>query len=155
MHLKVVPAPSAEEMNSLYAELNNCKFKHVALSLVPSFTESFVLNKYTNPGLPSQSLIRSICYPELNKVFSKATMHGGKHEGLAISAYEHVVKEKHKNFKIVKCGMSINKEYPGYMLPQTFSVLVTVVGKGVEMSSVPFALTVVTLKAMFLKVCPI
>ena len=39
-------------------------------------------------------------------------MHGCKHEGLAISADEHVMKEKHKNFKIVKCGMFINKEYP-------------------------------------------
>ena len=39
-------------------------------------------------------------------------MHGCKHEGLAISAYEHVMKEKHKNFKIVKCGMFINKKYP-------------------------------------------
>ena len=38
------------------------------------------------------------------------------------------------------------------MLPQTFSVLVTVVGKGVERSSVPFAFTIVTLRAMFLKV---
>ena len=39
------------------------------------------------------------------------------------------------------------------MLPQTFSVLVTVVGKGAERSSVPFALTIVTFRAMFLKVC--
>ena len=38
-----VPAPSEEEMSSFYAELNNCKFKPVALSLVPSFAESFVL----------------------------------------------------------------------------------------------------------------
>ena len=180
---KSVPAPSEEEMNSFYAELNKCKFKPIALSLVPPFAESFVLKSreiptvqdlsdpeyqhleypelllvclekeivlseeqrlqieedtrsqsqganfykhragrigasqsklasHTNPALPSQSLIQSICYPELNKVFSKATMHGCKHEGLAISAYEHVMKQKHINFKIVKCGRFINKEYP-------------------------------------------
>ena len=100
---------------------------------------------HTNPALPSQSLIQSICYPELNKVFSKAIMNGCKHEGLAISAYEHVMKEKR-----VVC--SSTKNTPGYMLPQTFSVLVTVVEKGVKRSSVLFALTIVTLKAMFLKV---
>lgn len=38
------------------------------------------------------------------------------------------------------------------MLPQIFSVLVTVVGKGVERSSVPFVLKIVTLRATFLKV---
>ena len=31
---------------------------------------------HTNPALPSESLIQSICYPELNKVFSKAIIHG-------------------------------------------------------------------------------
>ena len=81
-------------------------------------------------------------------------MHGCKHEGLAISAYEHVMKEKHKNFKIVKCGMFINKKYPWLHAIPDFFVLVTIVGKGVERSSsVPFALTIVTFRAMFLKVC--
>ena len=178
-----MPVLSEEEMNSFYAELNNCKFKPIALSLVPPFAESLVLKSHkiptvqdlsdpkyqdleypkllqvclekeielseqqrsqieedtrsqsqganfykhragrigtsqsklashTNPALPSQSLIQSICYRELNKVFSKATMHGCKHEGLTVSAYEHVMKQKHINFKIVKCGMFINKEYP-------------------------------------------
>ena len=218
-----VPALSEEEMSSFYAELNNCKFKPVALSLVPSFAESFVLKSHeiwtvqdlsdpkyqdleypellqvslekeiklseeqrlqieedtrsqsqganfykhragrigasqskvashTNPALPSQSLIQSICYPELNKVFSKATMHGCKHEGLAISADEHVMKEKHKNFKLVKCGMFINKEYPWLHATPDFLCSCDCCGEGVERSSVPFALTIVTLRAMFLKV---
>ena len=40
---KSVPASSEEELNSFYAELNNCKFKPIVLSLVPPFAESFVL----------------------------------------------------------------------------------------------------------------
>ena len=178
-----VPAPSEEEMDSLYAELNGCKFKPIALSLVAPFAESFVLKSrtiptvpdlsdphyqdleypellqvcsekqinisedemvqiekdtrsqsqganffkhragrigasqskqasHTDPALPSQSLIQSICYPELNKLFSKAILHGCEHEGLAISAYEQAMKEKHLNFKVEKCGVFINKEYP-------------------------------------------
>ena len=67
---------------------------------------------HTDPALPSQSLIQSIFYREVNKLFSKAIIHGCEHEGLAISAYEQVMKQKHINFKIVKCGIFINKEYP-------------------------------------------
>ncbi|XP_068743620.1 uncharacterized protein [Montipora capricornis] len=206
-----VPAPSEEEMNSFYAELNNCKFKPIALSLVPPFAESFVLksreiptvqdlsdHKYqdleypellqvclekeielseeqrlqieedtrsqseganfykhragrigasqskvashTNPALPSQSLIQSVCYPELNKVFSKAIMHGCKHEGLAISAYEHVMKEKHKNFKIVKCGMFINKEYPWLHATPDFLCSCDCCGEGCGEVKCPFCI---------------
>ena len=46
---KSEPAPSEEEMNYFYAELNNWKFKPVALSLVPPFTESFVLKRREIP----------------------------------------------------------------------------------------------------------
>ena len=45
---KSVPAPSEEEMNSFYAELNNCKFKPIALSLAPAFVESFVAKNSQN-----------------------------------------------------------------------------------------------------------
>ena len=67
---------------------------------------------HTNPALPSQSLIQTICYTELNKVFSKAVIHGCKHEASAISAYETVMQKQNKNFKVEKCGMFINKNYP-------------------------------------------
>ena len=86
---KCVPALSEEEMDSFYAELNNCKFKPLVLSLATPFADSFV-----------------------------------------------------------KCFMFINKEYPGYMPPQTSSVPVTVVGKGAERSSVHFVKKTVTLITM-------
>ena len=114
-----------EEETRSQSQGANC-YKHRAGRIGASQSK---VASHNNPALPSQSLIQSICYPELNKVFSKAIMHGCKHEGLAISAYEHVMKEKH-----------------------TLSVLVNVVEKGVERSTVLFALTIVTLKAMFLKV---
>ena len=66
----------------------------------------------TNPALPSQSLIQSICYPELNKLNTEAIRHGCKHEQDAINAYENAMKQKHVNFKVVKCGLIINKKYP-------------------------------------------
>ena len=54
---------------------------------------------HTNPALPSQSLIQTICYPEYNKLFTKAVIHGCQHEA-------------HTNFKVEKCGMFINKDHP-------------------------------------------
>ena len=178
-----VPAPSKEEMDSLDAELNSCKCKPIALSLVPPYGENFVLKSrtiptvhdlsnpkyqdlehtellqvcfekkiklseaetqqieedtrsqsqesnlfkhragrigasqsklasHTDPALPSQSLIQSICYPELNKIFSKAIVHGCEHEAPAIDANEQAMGEKHINFQIMKCGVFINKECP-------------------------------------------
>jgi len=62
--------------------------------------------------MPSQSLIQSICYPELNKLNTKAVRHGCKHEQDAINTYENAMKKEHVNFKVVKCGLIINEEYP-------------------------------------------
>ena len=66
----------------------------------------------SNPALPSQTLIQSICYPELNKINTKAVLLGCRHEELAIRAYEEKVKELHTNFKIIRCWLFINEEYP-------------------------------------------
>ena len=42
----------------------------------------------TNLSQPSQSLIKTICYPSLYKKNTKAMRHGCKHEDAAIKAYE-------------------------------------------------------------------
>ena len=65
---------------------------------------------HSNVVQPSQSLIRSICYPHLYKVNSRAIKHGCKFEGHAISAYEAEMRS-HTNFQLTKCGLFINKQY--------------------------------------------
>lgn len=67
---KSVPAPSEEEMNSFYAELNNCKFKPIALSLVAPFAESFVLKSREIPTIQdlSDPKYQDLEYPELLQV---------------------------------------------------------------------------------------
>ena len=67
---------------------------------------------HSNPALPSNSLIQSICYPELNKLNTDAIHHGCKHEQDAVNAYEKVMNEKHVNFRVVRCGLFIKKQYP-------------------------------------------
>ena len=67
---------------------------------------------HTDPALPSQSLIKTVCYPDIFRFSSAATRHGCEHEDQAIQEYEKQMKLKHENFKVVKCGTIINKEYP-------------------------------------------
>jgi len=65
---------------------------------------------HSNLAQPSQSLIKSICYPHLYKVNTKAVKHGCKHEEDAIVTYENEMKKYHVNFVLTRCGIIINKE---------------------------------------------
>ena len=67
---KRVPTPSEEEMDSFYAELNNCKFKPIALSLVAPYAESFVLKSREIPTVQdlSDPKYQDLEYPELLQV---------------------------------------------------------------------------------------
>ena len=67
---------------------------------------------HTTPAQPSQSLIKTICYPNIFKFSTAATEHGCKHESIAIKAYEKVMKEKHIKFHVRTCGTFINQQYP-------------------------------------------
>ena len=67
---------------------------------------------HTNLAQPSQSLVKSICYPHLYKLKNKAVKHGCKYEEAAIAAYRNQEEQKHANFKITRCGLSIDKDMP-------------------------------------------
>lgn len=54
-------------------------------------------------------MIRTICYPSLYKVNTKATRYGQEHESYAIQAYEASMKACHANLEVKKCGLFINK----------------------------------------------
>ena len=171
-----------EEMDQLYAKLNQCKIKAVALSLIDPFAEQFIDQSrsvpvvselfhtdnlslgyselwakciqvqlkaeqvklvegttraqskgtsffkhragrigasisgavfHTNLSLPSQSLIKTICYPDLYKLNITAVKHGCKHEDAVIQAYETVMKKSHTNFQVKKSGLFINLALSG------------------------------------------
>ncbi|PFX11983.1 hypothetical protein AWC38_SpisGene24131 [Stylophora pistillata] len=67
---------------------------------------------HTNPALPSQSLIKQICYQELAKFSTEATEHGCRHKAFAIRTYEEFMKTHHVNFKVKECGLAINEDMP-------------------------------------------
>ena len=84
-------------------------FTHRAGRIGASQSHSAV---HTNPAQPSISLVKSICYPQLFKVTTKATVYGCKNEAKAIDAYTTAMSAKHKDFKVTKCGMFIDKNRP-------------------------------------------
>ena len=175
--------PSKTEMETLFAKLNQCKIKPVALSLVQPYSEQFILKSrdiptildlfqpshldlsypellrkcaeiditlsdadlkliekdtrtqakgiaffrhragrigassswaasHTKPAMPSQSSIKSMCYPHLFKGNSKAIIHGHRNEAPAVDAYEKVMSKTHRDFKVEHCGMIIDKHHP-------------------------------------------
>ena len=67
---------------------------------------------HTNPAQSSQSLIKTICYPNLFKFRAAATEHGCKHEHQAIETFESFMKKKYIGYRTIKCGMFINKQFP-------------------------------------------
>ena len=90
------------ERDTISQAKGNNFFKHRAGRIGASQSKAA---SHSNPALPSNSLIQSICYPELNKLNTDAIRQGCKHEQDAINTYEKVMNEKHVNFRIVRCGL--------------------------------------------------
>eukprot|EP00794_Sanderia_malayensis_P010417 gene10417-11507_t len=84
-------------------------FHHRAGRIGASMSKSA---SHTDPSKPSQSLIKSICYPEIFKFTNAATEYGCQHEKAAIKLFEIDMKKKHVNYKAIQCGMFINKRSP-------------------------------------------
>lgn len=83
----------------------------------------------TNVEKPSQSLIRTICYPESARFATKATMYGCKHEKDPKEMYVKTLAKHHGNFKVARSGLVVNPTYPFLVHHQMGSFLVTVAGK--------------------------
>ena len=61
---------------------------------------------------PSQSLIRTVCYPESTRFKSKATEWGCTHEKEALTVYQSQEEAHHLGFKVSSCGLMISTDYP-------------------------------------------
>ena len=57
-------------------------------------------------------------------------LHGCKHEADAIKAYEQEMKNSHADFKLSRCGLVINQEYPWIHATPDFLVSCTCCGLG-------------------------
>lgn len=112
-------------------------FRHRAGRIGASISKAA---SHSNPAQPSQSLIKTICYPNIFKFTTAATEHGCKHESLAVKAYEEVMKGKHVNYKIEQCGMFINKQYPWLHATPDFLCSCDCCGKGCGEVKCPYCL---------------
>ena len=66
----------------------------------------------TNAGNPSQSLIKSICYPKAFSFITKATSWGFRHEKLAQEIYYNTNKSKHNNLCLTESWLVISSQWP-------------------------------------------
>ena len=90
---------------------SNCKlwFKYRAGRITASKMKSVCR---TDPANPSQSLVKSICYPEVYRFKSKATDWGCKHEQTARDSYFSEMKKSHDGFQVSESGLVLNSQWP-------------------------------------------
>ena len=67
---------------------------------------------HTDPCLPSNSLIMSICYPELSKFKSAAMQWGCEHERFARDKYQNKNSQHHSELEVMECGFHISTDFP-------------------------------------------
>ena len=67
---------------------------------------------HSDVALPSQSLIKGICYPESYRFSSKSTDWGCDHEKIARDLYESSMVDLHENFKISDSGLHLSVGHP-------------------------------------------
>ena len=67
---------------------------------------------HTDPAMPSQSLVKAICYPEAYKICTQATQWGCQHETFALEQYTSSQSSKHQVFSVKNCGLFLNPKWP-------------------------------------------
>ena len=105
----------------------NAFFRHRAGRIGASLSWAVA---HTNPAMPSQSLIKSISYPDLFKVTTKAISHGRKNESAAVNAYTKTMLETHRDLKVEQCGMIVDKQHPWINATPDFLVSCSCCGNG-------------------------
>ena len=67
---------------------------------------------HTDPHKPSLSLLKSICYPEVNRFSTRATKWGCKHEKDALLAYKKQSLKLHQEMSVTPTGFHIHPKHP-------------------------------------------
>ena len=67
---------------------------------------------HTDIAQPSQSLIKSICYPESYRFKSQVTSWGCEHETTALKEYKHQQSKTHTDLHLSKSGFCVHHTYP-------------------------------------------
>lgn len=94
---------------------------------------------HTDYSSPSVSLLKSICYPQLMKFYSKACEYGRQHEDDALRVYRDGMQNDHNCFELKKSGLVLDPDNPfiGASPDGIFSC--SCCGKGVVEVKCPFS----------------
>lgn len=93
---------------------------------------------HTNVANPSQSLVKSICYPEAFSFVSKQTAWGCKHEKKARDIYCRITSSSHDDFHVLDSGLVINPQWPFIGASPDGVIECSCCGKGVLEIKCPF-----------------
>ena len=67
---------------------------------------------HTDPRQPSQSLIKTVCYPSLFKFSTEATKWGCDHEQVALDEYQMLYQQQHTDCDFSEAGLTIDVDNP-------------------------------------------
>ena len=94
---------------------------------------------HTNLSKPSVSLMKSICYPESAKFYSKACEFGRRHEADALRMYNDSMKSTHTLFELKSCGLFLDVDNPYIGASPDGIISCSCCGKGVVEVKCPFS----------------
>ena len=94
---------------------------------------------HTSMAQPSQSLIKTICYPDKYKFTSMATRWGCEHEATARRAYIAQHTRKHVNVSVSEIGLTIHSDLPHFGASPDGIVSCDCCGQGVVEIKCPFS----------------
>ena len=106
---RVTPA-MRDHLEDITRSQSSCKkwFKHHAGRVTASKLHTVV---HTNPHQPSISLLKSVCYPEVNSI-KTLTEWGCSHEKQALECYKTAMQCDHESFSVAPCGFFISVDSP-------------------------------------------
>lgn len=98
---KVTPA-MVDRLAQMTCDQSKCKnwFKYRAGRITASRFKQVL---HTDPHQPSLSLLKSICYPDIHKFRTQATIWGCEHEKEALMAYKSQMMKSHLGFALSCC----------------------------------------------------
>ena len=92
----------------------------------------------TDPAMPSQSLIKAICYPEAFRFTSTATRWGCEHEKTAREVYADIMRKSHDDFVVADSGLVLNPEWSRLRASPDGHISCVCCGKGVVEKKNPY-----------------
>lgn len=137
-HKKVTPA-MVDRLAQITCDQSKSKnwFKYRAGRITASRFKQVL---HTDAHQPSVSLLKSICYPDIHKFTTQATIWGCEHEKEALMAYKTQMMKSHTGFAISCCGFFVSVAHPFLGASPDALIQCDCCGEGVVEIKCPFCI---------------